>query len=197
MQKNRIKEVITLYTSKFLNFYQVGYQNKIGQDKRWFVASRKDEETIRKQLLQGQEDAADAVVLVAIHEKEQKLVLIKQFRVPLNDYIYELPAGLIDPGEEMTVSAARELKEETGLILTHIDKEKCIDKAYLSPGMTDESVGVVYCQCKGELSQEYMEADEDIQPMLIDQEQAKAILQSGEKIDIKAAIVLQQFIMSK
>ncbi len=193
MEKNRIKELITLNQTKFLNFYHAIYENKKGEKRNWFIASRKNEVAMRAQALEGKEDQVDAVLIVARHEAEDKLVLIKQYRVPLNDYLYELPAGLIDEGEDYKVSVARELKEETGLDLIAIDENSSVSKAYLSAGMTDESVALVYCSCKGDLSKVYMEADEDIEPMLVSKEEAKEILESGNKIDIKAYMALQAF----
>lgn len=194
MNKNRIKELITLNQTKFLNFYHAVYENKLGQEKSWFIASRKPEEVMRKQCFEHTEDQVDAVLIVATHEASSKLVLVKQYRVPLNDYIYELPAGLVDEAEDFKVSVARELKEETGLQLVAIDEERSRQKVYLSPGMTDESVHMVYCTCTGELSKAYLEADEDIEPLLISKEKAKELLESNVKMDIKAFIILQQFI---
>ena len=191
--KNRIKEIITLNQTKFLNFYHAVYENKLGQEKNWFIASRKNEEIIRRQYFEGQEDQVDAVLLVATHEATGKLVMVKQYRVPLNDYIYELPAGLIDQGEDFRISVARELKEETGLELIAIDEKKSCMKTYLSPGMTDESVAMIYCTCRGELSKEYLEADEDIEPLLLSKEEAQELLDRKVKMDIKALIILQQF----
>ena len=193
MKKNRIKELITLNQTKFLNFYHAIYENKKGEKRNWFIASRKNEAAMRAQALEGKEDQVDAVLIVARHEAEDKLVIIKQYRVPLNDYLYELPAGLIDEGEDYKVSVARELKEETGLDLVAIDEHASVGKAYLSAGMTDESVALVYCTCKGNLSKAYMEADEDIEPMFVSKEEAKEILESGNKIDIKAYMALQAF----
>lgn len=193
MKKNRIKELISLSQTKFLNFYHAIYENKCGDEGNWFIVTRKDDETIRRQYFEGEEDKADAVLLVAEHIETGKLVLIRQYRVPLNDYVYELPAGLIDAGEDYKESVAREIKEETGLELVAIDEEKSVDKVYLSAGMTDESVALVYCKCKGTLSTAYMEADEDIEPMLISKEEAKAILASGHKTDIKAYMILRQY----
>lgn len=193
MEKHRIKQLLTLNQTRFLNFYQAIYENKLGQERNWFIASRKTEDVMKRQCLEGEEDKVDAVLLVAIHEDQDQLVLIRQYRVPLNDYIYELPAGLIDKGEDYRVSAKRELKEETGLELTQIDEEKSKDKVYLSAGMTDESVALVYCKCKGELSKAYMETDEEIEPILVSKEDARCILNSGHKIDIKAYMALKQY----
>lgn len=41
--------------------------------------------------------------------------MIRQYRYPLDDYLYELPAGLIDEGEGPSEAAIREMKEETGM----------------------------------------------------------------------------------
>lgn len=196
MSSNKIKELVMLQKNKFLNFYQAIYENKAGEQKDWFIASRKNEEAVRGQLLEGKMDEPDAVLIVAIHEAEEKLVLVKQFRIPVGAYLYELPAGLIDKGEEIFQAAARELKEETGLEVTAMDEVKSHKQCYLSPGMTDESVSVIYCRCTGNLSEAFLEADEDITPILVSKEEAAAIIREGEKIDIKALMVMQQFIHS-
>lgn len=190
---NKIKDVKTLVKTKFVGLYDVEYKNKQNEDRHWMVASRKSEDELKKIYLEEKDDKIDAVVIAAFHESENKLVLIKQFRVPINNYIYELPAGLVDNDESMESTVARELKEETGLELVRINDVKSRQKVYLSPGMTDESVAFVYCICEGELSNEFLEDDEDIESMLISKEQAKEILKSDEIIDIKSYLILQMF----
>lgn len=193
MEKGRIEKLELLKATKFLNLYKATYKNKFNQDKSWIIASRKDETTLSAQYFNGKEEKVDAVVLVALHEEEEKLVAIKQFRVPLNDYVYELPAGLVDGDEGTHVAATRELKEETGLDMIKIYENKSSKKAYFSAGMTEESGALVYCTCKGEVSKEGLEADEDIEPLLLTREEAKALAESDCKIDIKAFLVLQSF----
>ncbi len=140
------------------------------------------------------EDKIDAVIIVATHVDEDKLVVIKQFRVPLNDYVYEIPAGLIDFGEDFETTVRRELKEETGLDLIQIDYDKTKPKAYISTGMTDESAALVFCTCNGEVSKDFLEPDEDIEVMLLSRAEAKILITSNEKIDIKAFLSIQNFI---
>ena len=194
MKKTKIKDVEVLARTKFLSLYNAKYENKNGREKNWTIASRKGTEVLNETLLQGKEDKVDAVVIVAFHKSEKQLVLVKQFRVPINDYIYELPAGLVDQGEDALNSLKRELKEETGLDLAEIIPGIGRDKVYLSPGMTDESVNLVYCTCEGDISKDGLEEDEDLEPLLISKEEAKAILESDSKIDIKCLMVLQLFI---
>ncbi len=48
-------------------------------------------------------------------EKRDKVVLIRQYRYTIGGYIYEFPAGLVEPGEDFHEGAVREMFEETGL----------------------------------------------------------------------------------
>ena len=194
MKSSRIKSVEPLAKTKFVSLYDVAYENKLGKEKHWTVSSRKSKEELEQIYLQNKEDKIDAVVICAYHKTEKKLVLINQYRVPINKHIYELPAGLVDNNEDAETSVRRELKEETGLDLISINKINSKDKLYLSPGMTDESVAFVYCVCDGKLSDEYLEEDEDIKALLISQEDAKNILEQDEAIDIKAYLILQMFV---
>lgn len=193
MKNTKIKEIKPLVETKFVGLYEVSYKNKLGDDRTWTVASRKNKEELSEIYLNDKEGDIDAVVIAAFHKEYKKLILIKQFRVPINNYIYELPAGLVDNKEGMEKAVQRELKEETGLDIVKINKIKSKNKIYLSPGMTDESVAFVYCTCNGELSKEFLEEDEDIEPLLISQDDARRILSENEEIDIKAFLILQMF----
>ncbi|HBZ5209265.1 TPA: NUDIX hydrolase, partial [Clostridioides difficile] len=183
MKKTIIKNVNPMIENKFIGLFEIEYKNKLDEDKVWMVASRKSSEQLKNIYLKNEEDSVDAVVIVGLHKSSKKLILIRQFRVPINGYIYELPAGLVDEGESIDISVERELREETGLTLLEIKKNKSIDKVYLSPGMSDESVAFVYCICDGDITDEFLEPDEEIEALLISQEDAKEILQSNHKID--------------
>lgn len=194
MTANRIKKLTVLKNTKFLSLYDAEYKNKKGNDKHWTIASRKSYSTLNEEFFQGKEQVVDAVIIVALHKESNKLVLIKQFRVPLDDYVYELPAGLLDNNEEIEKAVIRELKEETGLSIIEINYEKSRDKAFLSVGMSDESVALIYCTCKGVISNEYLEEDEDIEVILVSQVQAREILKTNVKMDIKVFMILTSFV---
>lgn len=189
----RIKNIIPLAGTKFLSLYDAEYINKKGNVKHWMIASRKDIKTLNGQLFEGKKEKIDAVAIVAINRDLRKLVLVKQYRVPVNDYLYELPAGLIDGDEDVFTAAQRELFEETGLNLLEIDKTKKVLPLYASAGMTDESISLVYCTCDGETSTKNLEDDEDLEVLLVSKEEARDLLNRDVKMDVKTYLVLQSF----
>lgn len=193
MKSSKITNVKALVKTKFLSMYEAKYENRVGNEKSWIIATRKSEEFLKEKFFENKKDVEDAVVIAALHKPSNKLVIVKQYRVPTNDFVYELTAGLIDEGESSSVAAERELKEETGLKLLDVISEK--KKLYLSPGMTDESVNLVFCTCEGEISEEYLEDDESIEAMMISREEAEKLINSEATMDIKCYLVLQSFVI--
>ena len=98
--KSKVYKIEKIAGTKFLSYYDLSYKNKNGKEKSWSAVSRADTKDYEKRLFE-KSNQRDAVLIGAYHIDMQKLVLVKQFRVPLNDYIYEIPAGLIDKGEDV------------------------------------------------------------------------------------------------
>lgn len=184
----KIKNVKKLSDYSHLNLYAVQYTDMVNQDRQWIFASRsKNSNPLNKNTL-----TPDAVVIVPFHEKYQKLVIIKEFRVPLGGYQYGFPAGLIDEGETIEQAGKRELFEETGLKVDRILKRS--PGIFSSSGMTDESVSMLFVECKGEPSSEFNEASEDIEVMMVSVQQARDILHDDTiKFDVKTWIVMHMF----
>ncbi|MHC4170818.1 MAG: NUDIX domain-containing protein, partial [Planctomycetota bacterium] len=120
----------------WLNLFEVRFTRESQPDRAWLMCSRKNRPI---------EDAtkADIVVIVPTIDSQEgkRLVVTKEFRVPLWDYEYGFPTGLIDDGEDVATAASRELKEETGLDLVkvnHISRP-----VFSSAGLTDESCHMV------------------------------------------------------
>ena len=74
------------------------------------------------------------VGVVALTEN-QEIILVRQYRKPIEKAILEIPAGKLDPGEDHRVCGIRELEEETGFLAKHFEYLGFI---YPSPGFTDE-----------------------------------------------------------
>lgn len=83
-------------------------------------------------------DTPDAVAIVAV-EPEGRIVLVRQKRIAAGERLLELPAGLIDEGEEPLDTAKRELREETGL---RGGSWRELSWFWSSPGFTNERVWV-------------------------------------------------------
>ncbi|MFA3928212.1 hypothetical protein ACD401_09045 len=87
MKKTIIKNVNPMIENKFIGLFEIEYKNKLDEDKVWMVASRKSSEQLKNIYLKNEEDSVDAVVIVGLHKSSKKLILIRQFRVPINGYI--------------------------------------------------------------------------------------------------------------
>lgn len=97
-----------------------------------------------------------------------KLILVKQYRPPLNRYVIEFPAGVIDKkGESPEKTIIRELKEETGF--TGIIEEM-IPAMSKSPGITNEMLYMAIMRCEKEPDEQDLQDNEDIEVILLDLE---------------------------
>ena len=123
-------------------------------------------------------------------------MLIRQYRYPLGGYVYEFPAGLVEPGEDMLEAGIREMYEETGLQFTPVDAGSYSRPFFTTVGMTDESCGTVYGYCSGTPSNANQEGSEDIQVILADREECRRILKE-ENVAIMCAYMLMHFIASE
>lgn len=169
--------------TKWINLFNSQYTSN-GHSGNWTFVSRKKVPSIEK---------PDAVVIVPIVKTAEgnKLIIISEFRVPINCFEYGFPAGLIDDQETAEMSAKRELQEETGLNLvrTLYTSKNCISSA----GLSDESVVYVICECNGVMSNSGNEATENINIQLLDLEQVRLLLNSKEVISAKALPFLLMF----
>ena len=183
-----IKSADKLTNLKWLNLFDVDYVDQDGRHRSWQIASRSK----APKCITGQFNMPDAVVIVPFHTAENKVVIIKEYRVPLADYEYGFPAGLIDPGETIKQTARRELQEETGLIVTRFLKISA--PVYSSAGMTDESVAMVYVECKGQPSTAGNTSSELIEVQLVSRTQASRMCENPTlKFDVKAWLILVRF----
>jgi ADP-ribose diphosphatase len=173
---------------RHLNMFEITYLDRFNKEKVWQIASRQME----PRCVTGDFERPDAVVIVPFHVGQNKLVIIEEFRVPLGDYQFGFPAGLVDEGESNQAAAVRELYEETGLSVTSHLRES--PPVYSTSGMTDESIVMAYVECNGEPSRDNNEESEDITTLMISPEEAGNLCRRKEiKIDVKTWLVLSRF----
>lgn len=142
---------LELKADGWIKKYVLHYELPDGTPYCYDSASRKGAEAYRAELEangRGEVARADAVCVVP-QTRDGKLVLIKEFRYPLNSWCIAFPAGLIDPGEEPAASIDRELREETGYALRR-DVPEPLDilpqVGFSSAGFTDETIQVAFAQ---------------------------------------------------
>jgi len=133
---------------------------------------------------------ARSVVLIAVPEPGH-VILIKQYRYAVNRWLWELPAGSVDPGEEPEEAARRECHEEIGKVPATIVR---VSALYPTPGYCDEEM--LFFRVSGlEHSDEpaAVDEDEDIEARTFTVGDARDMVRSGEIVDMKTVVGLTMF----
>lgn len=123
------------------------------------------------------------VGMVAITENNE-IYLVKQYRKPIDEVIYEIPAGLVEANEDIKEAAIRELQEEVGVKPKDIE---LITEAYVSPGFTDEKLSIFYAT-NLENSKLDLDDTEFLEVVKIPLKQAYEMIENFEIYDAKTII---------
>jgi ADP-ribose pyrophosphatase len=115
---------------------------------------------------------------------DPQLLLIRQYRYAAEQYLYEVPAGRLDPGEEPAACARRELREETGCEAERVEHLITI---YTTPGFTDERIHLFMAVglTRGD---DAREDDEFIEVETMPLSQALSLIERGVIQDAKTAL---------
>lgn len=174
-----------LIRTKYVNLVSTTYIGRSKKVEEWVSIERVDNQK--------------AVMVVALIPGISSLVITKEYRVPIQNYEWGFPAGLIEPGHTIEETVIKELKEETGL-----DVQRFIRPVspfvYNSPGLTNESISIAYVEASGEISKDYLEELEDISTFIysrasVQQLMAEAMeLNSSVFIGAKAWLIFERFV---
>jgi ADP-ribose pyrophosphatase len=121
---------------------------------------------------------------------DNEIILIRQYRYTIDQWIWELPAGTLKPGEDPADAAARECEEEIGRVPRRVAKMR---RFYPTPGFCDEVMDFYLCD---ELtdpapdSTNSKDEDEDLEPRVFTLDAARELLDAGEIVDLKTAVGL-------
>ncbi|HKN86531.1 MAG TPA: NUDIX hydrolase [Nitrospiraceae bacterium] len=118
---------------------------------------------------------------------DHTVILIRQYRLAADGYIYEIPAGKLHPGEDPLHCATRELEEEIGYRAGHLDK---IATFFTAPGFTDE-VMHLYVARNLVPGAQALDSDEVLEVVELSLEKAMAHIHDGTIRDAKTIIGLQ------
>lgn len=166
----------------FLKSYTLNYTNTQGNEKLYEMVSNFDYDDSKEI-----GEKASGVVIVGFRGEE--LLLLREFRMGVNQFIYNMPAGHSEAGESVEECAARELREETGLRIKKI--HKVLPPSYAAPDLSDSSAWVVIAEVEGEFNPQ-TEADEYIQPLFADKKRLKELLEN-EKFSGRAQLIAYFF----
>jgi len=119
-------------------------------------------------------------VVMPIDEKGRAL-LARQYRLPARDYLWEIPAGRMDPGETPLAGAKRELKEETGLTAKKWTK---LFGLYMRPGFLAEKMHIYVAQELKQGKTQFMD-DERIESKWFTPKEMNEMIKTGKIIDGK------------
>ena len=132
---------------------------------------------------------APSVVLIPV-EHDGRVVIVKQYRAPLDRETWEFPAGRLNDGESAEAAARRECEEEIGLVPHRLEKLQAL---YPAPGFCDEELiffRVSDLRLPAPGSPHRPDEDEDITTRTLPIAEARAMLERGEIVDLKTAYAL-------
>ncbi len=124
---------------------------------------------------------------------EENVYLVSQFRYPYGEVVQEIPAGKLEPNEEPSFCALRELEEETGL-----KAEKLTDYGvlYPTPGYTNERL-YVFLATDFTKTSTHLDADEFINIEKVPLQEAYGRIQRGEIKDAKTVYAITRYLLEK
>lgn len=136
----------------------------------------------------------NAVAVVAIHD--DKILLVKQYRISVDKIIYEVPAGMIEHDENPKDAALRELEEETGYRAKNIEY---LTEFYSTPGFCTEKLSIFYAKDLEFVGQN-LDEGENLEVVEMPLEEAMSMIESGEIMDgktISSILFYDKFIRGK
>lgn len=134
----------------------------------------------------------NGAVAVCALTSDNKIVLVEQFRKPLDDTMLEIPAGKLEIGEEREEAAKRELEEETGYKAKSL---QLITDMYGSPGFTNEKISI-YLATELLPGEVHLDEDEFIEIHELSISEAQEKLLNNELNDAKTIIALQYLLLN-
>ena len=173
----KFESIEKVNSGKYTHSYLAHYLTKSGKKKAYEMVSRNG--NIQTQFeLYG--NSPDAVVVFALNRDHTKIMINREYRMTIGNFVYNLPAGLIDNGETAIEAGRRELHEETGLnVCKDLD---ILLPSYSAIGISNEKIVIYVCEAEGEISTKENEDCEEIEPLWVTKEDALKILEDNETL---------------
>ncbi len=128
-------------------------------------------------------------VVILAQPTPTSVIVIRQYRPVIEKWIWELPAGSLDPGESAHTAVVRECEEETGFTperVTHLGSW------YPTPGFCDEIMHFYRCeQLTAPTGPVHQDEDEQIEPSEVTLDELARMITDGRVVDMKTVVGLQ------
>lgn len=159
-----------VHNGKYLKNYELTYLNKAGKEKKFELVSRK-EITCKEEL--GLRPSGVSIVAY----KQDKLLLLKEFRMSINKSIFNLCAGMLEKGETIEECITRELYEETGLTVSKFIS--ILPPSFAAVGFSDTTTYAAFVEVEGEI-EDHSSDNEEIQAGLYTREEVMELMKTEE-----------------
>lgn len=134
-----------------------------------------------------------AVAVIAITD-EDKMLMVEQYRKPLERTLTEIPAGKMEKGESPEVTAKRELEEETGYRCTSLSH---LASFYTAPGFSDELIHIFRAEGLEKGTQLTTDEDEFLRLHEVTFDEALTLVEKGRIFDAKTIYAIQYWKLMK
>ncbi len=155
---------------KYLKNYELTYLNKVGKEKKYEIVSRKELTNLEDL---GAKSSGVSIVVT----RGDELLLLKEFRMGINRFVYNLVAGMIEDAESLEECVRRELYEETGLELVSITNS--LPASYAAVAISDVKTQIVFVEAKGIL-EDHSSDNELIEAQFYTKDQLKNMLETED-----------------
>ncbi|MBD5532265.1 MAG: NUDIX hydrolase [Lachnospiraceae bacterium] len=172
---------------RYLHRYELVYENRAGREKHYEIVSR-------RAITSPEELGRVSSGISMIVTQNDRLLLLKEFRMAINRPVYNLCAGMINEGESIEDCVKRELFEETGLTVKEI--KQILPASYAAVAISDIMTNIVYVEAEeGEISGEYASVNEEIQAAFYDADELSVMLET-EAFSSRSQLAAYQFCIS-
>ncbi|MGN0168158.1 MAG: NUDIX hydrolase [Acetatifactor sp.] len=153
---------------KYLKNYEITYRNKAGREKKYEIVSRRELESIDDV---GAKPSGVSIVATC----GDKMLLLHEFRMGVNRSIYNLCAGMMEPGETIEQCIERELYEETGLKIKKI--QKILPPSFSAVAISDTTTYIAFVEVEGNFS-DHSSENEQIEANFYTPEEILALIET-------------------
>lgn len=141
---------------KYIKRYDLHYKTREGNEKIYEMVSHNNNETADTL----SNNKTDAVIIACFNKDFSKICITKEYRLAVNNWIMNFPAGMIDEGETFIEAARRELKEETGLNIVEV--LHTLPDSFSSVGLSNEKSKFIIVVADGDFGGNNNEYEEII-----------------------------------